>query len=143
MRSACVDRMWEVSPMTQVTACGVALLSAFSIAYVATGRSELRARRRRPEAAGRRSERAPRPSRVERMCRACGWELDRPGWVDSAPTNAICDCCAAEAGVDDLTPEQARRYRRRWIEHGAEWFDPEFRPPRWDLYDQLCELAAT
>jgi hypothetical protein len=78
---------------------------------------------------------------VELTCRACGWPLDRPGWVDGCPTSAICDCCACEAGVDDVTPERARAHRRRWVEHGAEWFDPGSRPDSWDLYAHLCELA--
>jgi len=74
-------------------------------------------------------------------CRACGWALDRPGWVDGRPTSAICDCCACEAGIDDVTPERALAHRRRWVEHGAEWFDPGSRPDSWDLYEHLCELA--
>ena len=78
---------------------------------------------------------------AELACRACGWPLDRPGWVDGRPTGAICDCCACEAGVDDVTPERARAHRRRWVEHGAEWFDPGSRPESWDLYEHLCELA--
>ncbi len=78
---------------------------------------------------------------VELGCRACGWTLDRPGWLDGRPTSAICDCCACEAGIDDVTPERALTYRRRWVEHGAEWFDPESRPDSWDLYAHLCELA--
>jgi len=78
---------------------------------------------------------------VELGCRACGWTLDRPGWVAGRPTSAICDCCACEAGVDDVTPERAFAHRRRWVEHGAEWFDPGSRPKSWDLYAHLCELA--
>jgi hypothetical protein len=81
------------------------------------------------------------PPAVELTCRACGWTLDRPGWVAGRPTSAICDCCACEAGVDDVTPDRARAYRRRWVEHGAEWFDPGSRPDSWDLYAHLCELA--
>jgi hypothetical protein len=83
----------------------------------------------------------PAAPTVELACRACGWTLDRPGWVGGSPTSAICDCCACEAGVDDVTPERARAHRRRWVEHGAEWFDPGSRPESWDLYAHLCELA--
>jgi len=83
----------------------------------------------------------PAAPRLELACRACGWALDRPGWVDDRPTSAICDCCACEACIDDVTPERARAHRRRWVEHGAEWFDPGSRPEAWDLYAHLCELA--
>ncbi|MGC5165757.1 hypothetical protein [Luteimicrobium sp. DT211] len=83
----------------------------------------------------------PGAADVEHACRACGWPLDRPGWVDGRPTSAICDCCACEAGIDDVTPDRARAHRRRWVEHGAEWFDPGSRPESWDLYAHLCELA--
>ncbi len=86
-------------------------------------------------------QRTVRMPDAELTCRACGWTLDRPGWVDGRPTSAICDCCACEAGVDDVTPERALAHRRRWVEHGAEWFDPGSRPDSWDLYEHLCELA--
>jgi hypothetical protein len=124
--------------MLHVSACGAALVTVLSTALVTR---TLRGHHSRadPVDGGRRGPARPD---VEHLCRACGWELDRPGWVGGVPTNAICDCCAAESGVDDLTPERARRHRRRWIEHGAEWFDPVCRPAQWDLYDQLCELAA-
>ncbi|GIJ00039.1 hypothetical protein CLV28_0960 [Sediminihabitans luteus] len=74
-------------------------------------------------------------------CRACGWDLGEPPWTAQGPTRTICDCCGAESGVDDVPVERARDYRRRWIERGAEWFDPEVRPADWDLYDQLTRLG--
>ncbi|PJI93699.1 hypothetical protein [Luteimicrobium subarcticum] len=75
-------------------------------------------------------------------CRACGWALDGPGWLGDRPTHAICDCCGAEAGVDDTSVEATRAYRRTWVERGAEWFDPGCRPVRWSLYEHLCSIDA-
>ncbi|ROS79067.1 hypothetical protein [Cellulomonas sp. PhB143] len=74
------------------------------------------------------------------LCRACGWDLGEPGWTESGPHYVVCDCCAAESGVDDVSTAHARAYRRRWIEHGAVWFDPAVRPDHWDLYAQLSTL---
>jgi len=93
---------------------------------------------RTPDGAG---HAAPEVPRDEWTCRACGWTLDRPGWTAGQANGAICDCCACEAGVDDVTPDRALAHRRRWIEHGAEWFDPGSRPRGWDLYTHLCERA--
>lgn len=78
---------------------------------------------------------------AECCCRACGWPLESPGWVGDIPTATICDCCGAESGIDDATPESARAYRRTWVEHGAEWFDPGCRPDTWDLYEHLSALT--
>ncbi|WP_286218766.1 hypothetical protein [Paraoerskovia sediminicola] len=90
----------------------------------------------------------PRPERdlaptPDTACRACGWELGEPAWSCTGPHFVVCDCCGAESGVDDLTPTQARDYRRRWVENGAVWFDPERRPESWDLYAQLSTLPDT
>jgi hypothetical protein len=129
------DPRLENHPVIRLATCGAALVGSVTLGLLTKVRHDVRHADVAPI--------APTEALVvERSCRACGWELDRPGRVGGVPMRAICDCCAAESGVDDVTLRQARDYRRQWIEHGAEWFDPTFRPARWDLYTQLSSLAA-
>lgn len=148
--------------MLEVAACGALLVGALCTAY---GAGTRRGHRRASDAPtpGHTTDAAPLDAAetaettvttqdatvqvvgavtVELSCRACGWQLDRPGWIAGIATSAICDCCGAESGIDDLGLAQIREHRRRWIEHGAPWFDPECRPATWDLYDQLSSLTS-
>lgn len=76
-----------------------------------------------------------------RTCRVCGWDLGEPGWVDDVPLYVVCDCCGAETGVDDVPPDALRAYRQSWLSRGAPWFDPDARPPFWDLEAQLSRVV--
>lgn len=125
--------------MLEIAACGTLIVGALSTAYAAGAWRAKATGRTLPAAA---------PAAfgldgvtVELSCRVCGWQLDRPGWIAGIATSAICDCCGAESGVDDVTLDLVREHRRLWIEHGAPWFDPECRPAHWDLYDQLSGLV--
>jgi len=71
------------------------------------------------------------------LCRVCTWHLDDAGWTLDGPTHTICDCCGAETGVDDTTPERIIAYRRRWTRGGHVWFDPTRRPAGWTYDDGL------
>ncbi|MBE7699765.1 hypothetical protein H9623_05500 [Oerskovia sp. Sa1BUA8] len=70
------------------------------------------------------------------LCRVCAWYLDEPGWTLDGPTHTICDCCGAESGIDDTTPERIVSYRRNWTDGGHVWFDPSRRPEGWS-YDRM------
>ncbi|RXR25378.1 hypothetical protein EQW78_10250 [Oerskovia turbata] len=81
---------------------------------------------------------APAPKDVDHsaaLCRVCAWYLDDAGWTLDGPTHTICDCCGAESGIDDTTPERIIAYRRRWTRGGHVWFDPTRRPAGWS-YDE-------
>ncbi|MET4224206.1 hypothetical protein [Oerskovia enterophila] len=71
------------------------------------------------------------------LCRVCAWDLEEPGWTLDGPTHAICDCCGAESGVEDTTPERIIAYRRRWTRGGHVWFDPSRMPEGWYYDDEL------
>lgn len=71
------------------------------------------------------------------LCRVCAWELDEPGWTMDGPSHSICDCCGAESGIDDTTPERILAYRRRWTRGGHVWFDPSLKPEGWRYDDEL------
>ena len=76
-------------------------------------------------------------------CRVCGLfqGLAQYGVNGRNPTHEICLCCGVEFGYEDMTPTSARRYRAEWIENGANWFNPKFKPENWKLEDQLANVA--
>jgi hypothetical protein len=55
-------------------------------------------------------------------------------------TYDICDCCGAEAGVDDFNIDVARRYRHKWLDAGSQWFQPSARPVEWNISEQLKQI---
>lgn len=73
-------------------------------------------------------------------CRVCGYDLEEPPWGPdgASPSYLICDCCGAEAGLDDIDRAAATHYRDKWLADGARWFDPRARPPDWDVQAQLA-----
>lgn len=54
------------------------------------------------------------------VCRVCGLCDGEEFWSAAGPEYVICAYCGAESGVDDLTPRMVRRYRRQWLDSGAE-----------------------
>ena len=80
--------------------------------------------------------------RVASVCRVCGFDGDEFYDASGAPTFAICDCCGAESGYQDATPEAARSHRRRWTAGGTPWRVPGERPTDWNLNEQLARVPA-
>jgi hypothetical protein len=80
-------------------------------------------------------------------CRVCGLlyvaedPADLPWGEDGKnPSFWFCDCCGVEFGYEDSLPEGARRYRKRWLDSGAQWHDPGAQPPRSNLDEQLAAV---
>lgn len=73
------------------------------------------------------------------FCRVCGLYHDDPpyGHSSKVPSFEICVCCGVEFGYEDTTADAAEHYRKRWIENGANWFDPSAKPRSWSLEAQL------
>lgn len=67
-----------------------------------------------------------------------------PPWGEDGdePSYDICLCCGAEFGFDDYTIELIRGYRQKWIDTGAKWAYPEFRPEDWNLEKQLEHIPV-
>ena len=72
-------------------------------------------------------------------CRVCGCRNPDPPWGadGKCPTYTSCPCCGVEFGYQDSSPESARWFRERWLTAGASWGAPDFRPPGWDVSEQL------
>lgn len=79
------------------------------------------------------------PSDEHLRCRVCGLRQRGPPWGEdgNSPTFEICDCCGVEFGYEDSTPSSTKEYRSHWLVNGAAWFQPETRPPDWNLESQL------
>lgn len=77
------------------------------------------------------------------LCRVCGLSHEEPGWAgeDSGPKYLICECCAAETGVDDVDEGTTQRYRAAWLARGALWFVDASRPPQWSALEQMTKAG--
>lgn len=78
-------------------------------------------------------------------CPVCGFpDLDQPPWEPDTgvPSFDICPCCGCEFGYNDATVKAKERYRKEWIAGGAHWFEPELKPPDWDLSKQLRRIRV-
>ena len=78
------------------------------------------------------------------ICRVCGLLQEDKSWGEDGktPTFDICACCGTEFGYDDANKEAVKRTRQRWLDGGAVWFAPEFRPERWNLSEQLKQVPG-
>lgn len=83
------------------------------------------------------------PSDLQR-CRVCGLLQDEPPWGDDGlvPSFEICPCCGAEFGYEDVSLNPVMRKRRQWLEAGAKWTMPRFKPPAWNLPRQLDDIPS-
>lgn len=72
-------------------------------------------------------------------CHVCGLEQEEAPWGEdgNTPSFDLCMCCGIQFGYEDIVYEVIERYRENWIENGAEWFQPKFKPQEWDLNEQL------
>lgn len=77
------------------------------------------------------------------LCLVCGWDQlsEEPYDRDGNPSYEICPCCGFEFGFDDGSNQVTfAEYRKKWLEKGAPWFDPDARPAHWNLQEQLGNL---
>ncbi|EGJ72631.1 hypothetical protein STTU_p0018 (plasmid) [Streptomyces sp. Tu6071] len=80
---------------------------------------------------------------VEEVCRVCGLYAEGALWDEyGAPQYLTCPCCGVESGLGDASYEMVTWNRARWLESGAEWQEPEFRPTNWSLEEQLACIPA-
>jgi hypothetical protein len=75
-------------------------------------------------------------------CRVCGYRSEMLPYGEDGRTADFwhCPCCGVEHGYQDFTPIGAHRFRRLWLDAGAQWDMPEHRPPDWDLAAQLKQV---
>jgi hypothetical protein len=75
-------------------------------------------------------------------CRVCGYQPhgEPPYDAEGYGSQEICPCCGVQWGYQDSLPSAARRFREVWLARGAPWRMPEFRPPDWDLTEQLSPV---
>jgi hypothetical protein len=74
-------------------------------------------------------------------CRICGFESE-DAWSkdDYCPSYAICPCCGAEFGYDDMDVCAVTTYREKWLKKGAKWFSPKKKPENWSLEEQMKNI---
>lgn len=72
----------------------------------------------------------------------CGYLYDVPIWNDfgEALLDESCPCCGVQWGVQDVTLEQIRTYRKQWLDNGALWVWPAIQPDDWELEHQLVNI---
>lgn len=84
------------------------------------------------------------PNNALMCCRVCGLRQLEPPWGKDGktPTYDYCPCCGVEFGNGDATPVACQRWRKKWIEAGAQWVEPGKRPENWDLNQQLKTIGV-
>jgi hypothetical protein len=78
-----------------------------------------------------------------KICRVCGLYSEEyfPWGEDGeSPTYDFCFCCGVEFGYGDATLEGVKSWRKKWIESGAKWHDPEYKTENWSLEEQLKNI---
>ena len=78
---------------------------------------------------------------MESICRVCGYDTNSPTWYK--PNDAsfdICPCCSVEFGIQDINLDGARDFRMYWLSKGAEWFSPEYKPEKWNVFEQMKQI---
>jgi len=75
-------------------------------------------------------------------CRVCGFYNKTLPWGEDekSPTYEICPCCGVEFGNEDSEIESTKKYRQKWLEEGAIWFDKKERTEDWNLSLQLSKI---
>lgn len=75
-------------------------------------------------------------------CRVCRLYIDDLPWVEdgNCPTYEICPCCGVEFGNEDYTIEATKRYREKWINEGANWFESKEKPGKWNKEEQFKNI---
>jgi hypothetical protein len=81
--------------------------------------------------------------KMKNICPVCGYDglEELPYDHDGNPSYEICDCCGFEFGFDDDSEGLSfEEYRKKWIEEGAKWFNPDMKPKGWDIKRQLLNI---
>lgn len=75
-------------------------------------------------------------------CRVCGLFISDLPWgtTGKCPSYEICPCCGVEFGNEDYTVESTKRYRKRWISEGSNWFNPKEKPENWNKEEQFKNI---
>lgn len=76
----------------------------------------------------------------KQVCKVCGlFYPEFYPWGDNGetPSHDICDCCGIEFGYEDNNAQSAKQARQKWLDGGANWSNPEKKPEKWDLQEQL------
>ncbi len=75
----------------------------------------------------------------EYFCRICGYHCNFSLWVTpKTSSHELCPSCGNHPGEDDCNLEDARSYRKEWLESGPEWWDGGSYPPKdWDPIKQM------
>jgi hypothetical protein len=81
------------------------------------------------------------------ICPVCGFDklVSPPSDEKGNESYDICSCCGFEYGVDDFNyglVNAFEKYRRDWVDNGAEWFYPSFRPINWNIDKQLKNITS-
>jgi hypothetical protein len=88
---------------------------------------------------------AERPEQFT-LCCVCGYDYDdEPPYYPYAedgrcPTYDFCVSCGVEFGYQDFLIESIRKYRADWLEQGAVWKKPQYKPMEWDVTQQLRKI---
>ena len=77
------------------------------------------------------------------MCYVCGLvyaDYEPWGPDGETPDHGICHACGVEFGYEDIRLESAKKFRDKWINAGAAWRFPDFKPQNWSLEKQLNNI---
>jgi len=78
------------------------------------------------------------------FCRICGLKQSDPPWGydGKTPTFEFCPCCGVEFGYQDCQLSAIIKYRKSWLQSGANWSEPNERANNWSLEDQLKNIPT-
>lgn len=76
-------------------------------------------------------------------CRVCGHFSEKPTWGEDGvtPSFELCDCCGAQFGKNDVSPEIINEYRNKWINKGGKWFNNKNKPKNWTFEEQKSKFT--
>lgn len=77
------------------------------------------------------------------ICRVCGFDNgDYFPWGEDGhnPEFTICECCGAESGYEDSSIWAIHTHRNKWLQSGAQWREPEYKPEGWNLEEALARI---
>lgn len=80
----------------------------------------------------------------QHFCRICGLYIETAPWGKDgkSPTYEICLCCGVEFGNEDYTMQSVQKFRKKWLEGGAQWFDRKEKPNNWSLEEQMKQIPV-
>jgi hypothetical protein len=80
---------------------------------------------------------------VEGVCRVCGYDDGDERWTGPGGAEyVICQCCAAESGVEDSDLRSVREYRPKWHATSCRWFAADERPQGWEPAAQVLQIPV-